>query len=464
MYSGKDGGRLFRIIGNSSSPRIGLRLSSVGDLNGDGVPDILSSSYGFPSKFSAGAIFLFSGKNGTLLMTWVGDNKWDGLGTSLRRMGDVNGDGINDFIAGSHGGYARVFSGKTGKIIYQVKGNSFFGFGGLVGCLGDVNKDGFADFGVGAPFEPANGYDSGAVYVYSGKTGKLLKKIPGRGAQVKFGVDMDGVGDVNKDGYGDFVVSSWRSLQGTNYWGSAELFSGKDFSRITLFDPKTPEHWFGTQCRCAGDVDGDGTNEILFSGKKKAYVCDWKGKILYTLEGENRYSTGYGFVLAGGGDVNGDGLADVIVSGPADPPYPEVVSVFSPAYAPLGGDRKALSLSKGETLHFSLQAGKFRKNHFYWMLGSLSGTRPGLPVGVVKIPLKWDPYMNGTVVFPWSLPLVNPVGVLDFQGKASAAFKMDPRFPPALVGATFYHSFLAIDFLKGRIDLASNPVSVKILP
>ncbi len=461
VLSGRDGSILFKIR-FSKDPGIAEKIARVGDLDGDGVSDILTSVDEGP--LDKGVIFLFSGKGGRLLRSWVGDKKWGCLGVSLRGMGDVDGDGVGDFIAGSLGGYARVYSGKSGKLIYNVEGNSYFGFGQHVGCLGDVNRDGVPDFGVGAFREPANGYDSGAVYVYSGKTGKLLKKIPGRAAQVQFGTDMDGIGDANKDGYDDFVVSSGRSLQGLFYWGSAELFSGKDFSRITLFDPKTPEHHFGTWCRCAGDVNGDGLNEILFSGYRKAYICDWKGKILYTLEGEKEYGPGYGSMLAGGGDVNGDGLADVIVGGHVNPPHPLAVSVFAPGFTPLKADKKTLSLSKGESLQFSLVAGKFRKNHVYWMLGSLSGTMPGLPLGVVKLPLKWDPYMNATVTSPWGLPMVNPIGLLDYQGKAVAGFKVDPRFPTALVGAVFYHSFLTFDFVKGRIDLASNPVAVKILP
>jgi FG-GAP repeat len=102
--------------------------------------------------------------------------------------------------------------------------------GSRVAACGDVDDDGFPDWIVGAPKADANGPNSGSAMVFSGKSGALLHRFDGDSAGIEFGSAVDGAGDVNGDGHDDLIVGAPRKSDGMLSSGEVIVFSGADGS------------------------------------------------------------------------------------------------------------------------------------------------------------------------------------------------------------------------------------------
>ena len=160
-----------------ASGQLGSAIAPADDFDNDGHPDFLVGAVG--EAGAHGQVILFSGETGWFLWSWSGDALLDYFGFSLARVGDVDGDGKQDFAVGAPQpqgtgpGYSRVISLKFGAELYTVTGAAVdHEFGSHVGALGDVNQDGMPDMGVGAPGwdDPAFIFalDGGQVTFFSG--------------------------------------------------------------------------------------------------------------------------------------------------------------------------------------------------------------------------------------------------------------------------------------------------------
>jgi hypothetical protein len=338
--------------------------------------------------------------------------------------GDVNKDGFADLIVGASvddnngfgSGSARVFSGKDGKVLYTRNGDGardYFGYS--VSGAGDVNGDGFADLIVGAYGDDNNGKDSGSARVFSGKDGKILYTFNGDSAGDQFGESVDGVGDVNRDGFADVIVGArWDDNNG-NASGSARVLSGKD------------------------------------------------GKVLYTFNGDS--ADEFGISVSGAGDVNRDGYADVIVGAWRDAnngSWSGSARVLSGKALTLATDSHAFSLAKANTQTLNLDAGTANKGRLYWVFGSVTGVSPGVTLGPVTIPLNPDPWTDITIRLANSPVLVNTKGTLDVSGKAKAQIKGGPVNAPSAIGLVLYHAYLVYD-ASNNFYMASNPVPLQLV-
>ena len=375
VFSGADGSLLYQVSGDTTGDRFGYAVSMAGDVNGDGKADfIVGAHQDDPGGLAgAGSAYVFSGADGSLLYQRTGDTANGFFGNSVSGAGDVNADGVPDFIvgapfddpagSGTDAGSAYVFSGADGSLLYQVTGDSTGDQLGLsVSGAGDVNGDGRADFIVGAyQDDPAGGgTNAGSAYVFSGADGSLLYKVTGDSTGDNLGWSVSGAGDVNADGVPDFIVGAHNDdpggLAGA---GGAYVFSGADGSLLYQRTGDTASDQFGNSVSGAGDVDGDGRADFIVgaylddpagggTNAGSAYVFSGAdGSLLYQKTGDTAFDR-FGWSVSGAGDVNGDGRADFIVGAYKDDPVGGGTDAGS-AYVFSGADGSLLYQSTGDT-------------------------------------------------------------------------------------------------------------------
>ena len=179
-----------------------------------------------------------------------------GFAAALDFVGDVDGDGAADFAAGYDDvwqgtGHVDVRSGRSGALLYTLAGATTEElFGAALGAYADVDGDGVRELLVAAPKRLVNGVAAGEVVVCSGKTGATLYVLDGDTEGQRFGVDLDGLDDVDGDGFGDFVVAS----DGID---RIQVFSSATGRELLRFDGRG-----ASRVRDVGDLDGDGHDDL----------------------------------------------------------------------------------------------------------------------------------------------------------------------------------------------------------
>ncbi|MFT7619598.1 MAG: hypothetical protein ACI97A_003254 [Planctomycetota bacterium] len=335
VFSGFDGSTMMTLYGLAAGDRFGTSVSGTGDVNNDGTNDFV---VGAPTKFStnpgAGAAFVFSGSTGAHLHTFQGVGGGDHFGVSVSGAGDVNNDGFDDIIVGADheeqagnvpAGSARVFSGLDGSLLHNFKGTSLYGqFGLSVSDAGDVDGDGSPDVIVGAPLSNSFGLlRSGSATVFSGSDGDVITVLNGTGLKDRFGWSVSGAGDTNGDGLSDLVIGAPQfedfsgGLPQDSLSGQAQIFSTR---KLDVINGNHANAFFGIAVSGAGDVNGDGLDDVIASGLSTNSANVYSaadGSILYKFEGDNIDDV-FGLSVSDAGDVNGDGFADVIIGAPFD--------------------------------------------------------------------------------------------------------------------------------------------------
>lgn len=332
----------------------GRALAGVGDVNGDGYSDIVigASDYGgwqTPGR-DTGRAYVYQGSStglSTSPNTYLDNHYREGFGLSMAAVGDVNGDGYDDVAIGECGylggiGEVFIYTGSpagpstTPEIVYR--GDHPMGsFGCALSGGGDVNGDGYDDIAIGA----SDYYSTGYVDVFHGSASGLpdvpTVTLTGDDVWASFGAAVAMAGDVNHDGYDDLVVGSpgFYALEALVYYGSA---SGIDVSAFTnlpgpVYPSTDPYHGpyysssFGSSVAGAGDVDGDGYDDVIVGGgndyRERGTAMIYRGGATgigwrpeTRLTGEPRSQDHFGFSVSGAGDIDGDGYDDVIVGAP----------------------------------------------------------------------------------------------------------------------------------------------------
>ena len=421
FISGTDG---FKVTGMTQGDWLGIATSGLGDINGDGIGDfIIGARHADPNGLdTAGEAIVIFGKSsntwsdidlrtsggnfvsGTTGFRIKGGAEGDWLGYSVSNLGDINGDGVNDFIIGnfmadangiSNAGEAIVIFGKSsntwsdidlrtsggnfvsGTTGFKIKGKAEEdGLGVSVSRLGDINGDGVNDFIIGVTgASPNNLTRSGEGYIIFGKSSNTWSdidlrtsggnfvsgttgfKITGGAANDYLGVAISSLGDINGDNISDFIITAFdpdgRSNPGkayvifgksTNTWSDIDLrTSGGNFvSGTTGFKIDNDGDVFGVwEASNLGDINGDGINDFVVGD----YIADhndldmageaivifgkssntWSDIDLRT-SGGNFVSGTTGFRIKGGaegdrlgvtisdvGDINGDNINDFII-------------------------------------------------------------------------------------------------------------------------------------------------------
>ena len=374
-----DGTDGFVLNGVTAGDKTGWNLSSGGDVNNDGIDDFLIGGYNgnesyvvFGNAAGFGASFELSsldGTNGFAINTSnVGKRE-------ISSAGDMNNDGIDDIIVGAIGDEkSYVIYGKTSAYsatfdVATIDGTNGFAlegvaasdqFGRSVSTGGDINGDGYDDLIIGAMTADPNGNsEAGESYVVFGSAAGFgasfdMSTLDGTNgfamkgvlAGDRSGYNVSTAGDLNGDGYDDVMVGAYAAdVSGMSNAGAAYVVYGKADGFAASIDLSSLDgtngftlagvsagNYTGHTVAAAGDVNGDGLDDALIS----AYLENTAAGVAYVLFGTtdgygasfdlNSFNGSNGFVINGNdandragmsiesaGDVNGDGFDDIVV-------------------------------------------------------------------------------------------------------------------------------------------------------
>ncbi len=335
---------------NQAEAYFGCSASTAGDVNGDGYSDIIVGAYYYDNGQSdEGAAFVYHGSASGLGVTPVvleADQADARFGSSVATAGDVNGDGYSDIIVGAYyhdngetnEGAAFLYYGSasglntTPVILESNQAYSYFGYS--VATAGDVNGDGYSDIIVGAYYYDNGQSDEGAAFVYYGSASGLNSTpliLEADQAMAYFGNSVAPAGDLNGDGYSDIIVGAYFYNNGQPMEGAAFVYygsaSGLNTTPLVLESNQTLAY-LGFSVGSAGDVNEDGYGDIVVgayryhngqSNEGAAFLYYGSAFGLNTtpliLE-YNQANAQFGYSVATGGDVNGDGYSDIVIGSP----------------------------------------------------------------------------------------------------------------------------------------------------
>jgi len=347
---------------NIENSLYGIDVSTAGDVNGDGYSDIIvGSQYDEVGEAQEGKVWLYYGtaSGPSVGAGWrmEGDQQFANFGNSLGAAGDVNGDGYDDVIVGASGygngqaseGRAYVYHGSAAGLSetptwteeINIEGARF---GSRVCTAGDVNNDGYDDVLVYAPspLAPTTLF-SGGVYLYLGSAAGLAASPASvkfsAVADTYFGIGISSAGDVNGDNYDDIVIGANGYENGQAGEGIAHVYlgnaTGLTASAVRSWEGNAVNANVGWHVGCAGDTNGDGYSDVLVTAgmgnpctvslhlggpSGPDGVVDWQQSVTSNSTlGEAAFT---------GGDLNGDGYADVMTGDGSDDGSVGAVYVF----------------------------------------------------------------------------------------------------------------------------------------
>ena len=245
---------------------LGWAVSELADIDGDGVTDLIAGEPNTPD--AAGNTWVYSGRTGGVLHKFSGA-PGDNQGYAVADAGDTDGDGVHDVITGAPNvdpaagpGVAYLYSGRTGSLLRLFRGaHTGDQLGAAVASASDQDRDGRADVLIGAPGSDAGGEDSGRAFVYSGRRHTLLRKLDAGRAGAAFGAGTDWTPDATGDGVPDLIVGAGAGGPLGN--GAVHLFSGASGrERWGAFAPPSGRTLGTFFVAGVGDVDGDGVPDV----------------------------------------------------------------------------------------------------------------------------------------------------------------------------------------------------------
>ncbi len=342
--------------GGQNNSAYGWCVATAGDINADGYSDVLVTAKEYNGDYvDQGRVYLYMGNYSGLGAdpVWIYDGAqteaW--CGWSAAAAGDVNGDGFGDIILGipdqivdgyEIGRVVGFYGGRSGprtQAGWVTESNQTSAhYGGSLACVGDVNGDGYSDVLVGASGFDNGQVDEGAVFLYLGSHQGLSAVFSwyaeGNQAGAALGVSIAGAGDVNGDGFPEAIVGAPGYTNSVSDEGAAFIwFAGSPYGNPanaswSAFSGQAASD-FGFAVAGGGDFDGDGYADVIVGAPYYDAGQTNEGAVFVYLGSESGPSPShdwfhgadfanaeYGLSVAAAGDFNGDGFSDVFVGAP----------------------------------------------------------------------------------------------------------------------------------------------------
>ena len=318
------------VRGHADFDGFGHALDVVDDVDSDGVDDLLiGSPFATDVDSHDGAVELVSGATGATLQIWRGTGRDAQLGLAVAALGDIDGDGTSELLMGMPNyagsavtGEAWIASGATGAVLRIHVGAAMGGaFGAEVAALADLNRDGVREFAVGAP-------GASTYFVYDGASGNELHFYTSVQADSGLGWAIEPLDDLSGDGVPDVLVTApfWKNSSGITT-GRTTLRSGVDgssfWSHVGENTSAFAVDFYGMTAAALDDLDGDGVGDYAigawaFGNCQEGRVYVHSGATGAELSRLNGSACGecLGIALANGGDLNADGVGDLLIGLP----------------------------------------------------------------------------------------------------------------------------------------------------
>ncbi|MEO5378274.1 MAG: DUF4347 domain-containing protein [Magnetococcus sp. DMHC-6] len=399
--SSLDGTNGFRLNGVNKDDLSGWSVSGAGDVNGDGFDDLLIGAkwtdhhgtdsgstyvvFGHNSEFNNHIdLSTLDGSNGFRI---DGGNAHDFSGYSVNSAGDINGDGHDDILIGAPGVSFNGWSGKVdGGAFYVIYGKDSSGFastinlanlnysdgfikygmrddmlgGAAASSAGDVNGDGYDDLILGQKWGDLNGLSkSGFTSILYGSASGISYEsdLSGAAANDLSGFSVSGAGDFNGDGFSDILIGAKWADTGGDYSGASYLVFGSEHGITSIdlstldgtkgfrLDGATKGDYSGVSVSAAGDVNGDGFDDIIigadgakFGGNTSgaSYVVFGSNYTNLSTVGQTIEGTPEADTLRGGlgnDTIIGNGGADILIGANGD----DILSICDNTFKSIDG-------------------------------------------------------------------------------------------------------------------------------